>query len=199
MSTMTFTSESLQTLLPYYLTQDQKNGVLKGLKDFPDKMQYYTMLHEKDVLQGDCWAELEIINFEDGVHKKIKGIILSNSCDIDPSNKREIPPKITFAPIISLSSYEKLLQKNGVSEIKINNKFEAIRNQQVSNIFYLPKGGALDGDYFALLDDLHTFPYHIFEANPKREKICTLSLVGFYMFLFKLSFHFCRFHENIHR
>jgi hypothetical protein len=196
---MTLTKDSLQAQIPYYLTQEAKNGLLKALGDFPKKTQYYTQRYPNEVLQGDGWAKLELIRFENGQREQIKGVVLSNSCDIDPTNKRDAPPKITFAPVIKLSSYENLLLSKGMTQKQIDDRFEAIREQRVSTMFYLPKGGELGEEHVALLDDLHTLPFQIFEANTERKKLFTLSMVGFYVFVFKLSFHFCRFHENIER
>lgn len=51
----------------------------------------------------------------------------------------------------------------------------------------------------ALLDDLHTMNLKKFEDISERKKILTLSQIGFYIFLFKISVHFCRFHEAIER
>ena len=135
---MTLTIDSLQAQIPYYLTQEAKNGLLKALGDFPKKTQYYTQRYPNEVLQGDGWAKLELIRFENGQREQIKGVVLSNSCDIDPTNKREAPPKITFAPVIKLSSYENLLLSKGMTQKQIDDRFEAIREQRVSTMFYLP-------------------------------------------------------------
>ena len=82
---------------------------------------------------------------------------------------------------------------------QINDRFQAIREQRVTTMFYLPKGGSLEEEYVALLDDLHTVPARIFEQVAERKKLFTLSLVGFYLFVLKLSVHFCRLHEEVAR
>jgi hypothetical protein len=53
-------------------------------------------------------------------------------------------------------------------------------------------------DHIALLDDLHTLPLGMFQ-KADRPKLFTLSQVGFYLFVVKLSIHFCRFSEGISR
>jgi hypothetical protein len=75
----------------------------------------------------------------------------------------------------------------------------AIREQSITSIFYLPKGAALDAEHIALLDDLHTVPLGYFSGKEERSKLFTLGMTGFYLFLFKLSVHFCRFHESVPR
>lgn len=113
---MGISENELYQLVPYYLTQPQKEGILKALKDdFPEKINYYTSLHRQDILQGDCWTSLDVINLETNKKKEIKGVLLSNSCDISQDNQRDIPPRIVFAPIIPLASYQELLIQSGVA------------------------------------------------------------------------------------
>lgn len=190
--------ESIQSHIPYYLTQEAKENLVKALETFPN-VNYYTRLYNDDILQGDGWNSLEVINFYDSSRKQIKGIILSNSCDISVDNKRSTPVNLVFAPLIKLSNFSALLTAKGISEEQVQNKLLSIRNQLVSSIFYLPKGGCLDEEYLALLDDVHTKPFEFFQSNHQKSKLFTLSQVGFYMFLLKLSVHFCRFHENVFR
>ena len=72
-----------------------------------------------------------------------------------------------------------------------------IRAQGVTSIFYLPADDLLEEEHVALLDDLHSMPL---EAHGQAaEKLFTLSMAGFYLFVFKLSVHFCRLHENVDR
>jgi len=196
---MSISAETIQAQIPYYLTKEQQAGLIKALSEFPRPIQYYIGLYQNELLQGDGWAKLEVIRFEDGTRDRIKGIILSNSCDINPENERFTPPNITFAPIIKLASYAQLLLRNGFTQQQIDNRFQAMREQRVNTMFYLPRGGALEEEHVAILDDLHTVPAHAFERVAERKKLFTLSTVGFYLFLFKLSVHFCRFHEEVAR
>jgi len=66
-------------------------------------------------------------------------------------------------------------------------------------MFYLPAGISLDEDYVALLSEISSFPLSMFLEEEGRSRFVTLNMVGFYLFLFKLSIHFCRFHENVER
>lgn len=147
---MPISAESIQEQIPYYLTKQQKEGLIKALNDFPHTTQYYSNLYPCDLLQGDGWSQFEVIRFEDGVRDKIKGIVLSNSCDVSSENKRDLPPKLTFAPIIKLANYAQLLQRNGLTQEQIESRFQAIREQRVTSMFYLPKSSTLDGEYVAL-------------------------------------------------
>ena len=196
---MRITSESIKDQIPSYLSQKDKENLAKALDDFPRRINYYIDLYPNEALQGDGWTSVEIIRFENGDRKMIKAILLSNSCDIDPVNKRDLPIKLTFAPVIKLDRYFEYLTKAGVGGKDIEHKTLAIKEQRVSSLIYLPEGAGLDGDYVALLNDLHTVPYAAFSAIDERKKLFTLSNVGFYLFVLKLSVHFCRLHEDVLR
>jgi len=118
---------------------------------------------------------------------------------MDPGNKRERPPNIVFAPIISLSRYRELLVSRGLPADVVSSKIGSIKRQEVTSIFYLPRGGGLFDEYIAYFDDIHTIPIAYFDCLDYEQNLFTLSQFGFYLFLFKISVHFCRFHENVTR
>lgn len=196
---MQLSVENIRDQIPYYLTHAQKEGLVKALADFHKGMNYYTIKHGTDLLQGDGWTALQLIRFETGERKGVQGIVLSNSCDIDPANPRAIPLRLMFAPIIKLDAYESILRARGIDDGTISRKINAIREQLVTSMFFLPKGGQLSCDHIAVLDDVHSMPSQTFLGNDARRKVFTLSQAGFYLFLLKLSIHFCRFHENLVR
>jgi hypothetical protein len=182
--------------IPKYLPIAEQAKLLDQLRDFENR-SYYTIKYPLDLLQGDGWFGFDVFSFSDGKRDRIKGIALSNSCDIDSANKREVPSRIVFAPLVKISNYVALLQQSSsVTADQIAQKVEAIRKQHITSLFYLPRGGQLDEDHIALLDDLHNVPLAAFEANTDRLKLFTLSQMGAYLFLLKISIHFCRFSEN---
>jgi len=201
LSTMGIDPQSIEAQIPYYLTEPQKVGFRKALKDFQEarNVDYFINQHADVALQGDGWPGLSLINFITGDKQPVKGIILSNSCDISVENRRDVPSMVVFAPLIRLSRFKQKLEQSGLSEERITEKLNSIRKQQVSSIFYLPPGGNLEFEYFAPLDDLHSMPLQVFIDTPDKQKLFTLSMFGFWFFLFKLSIHFCRFQEELAR
>jgi len=190
--------EELKTLLPYYLTEDKKSWIARELKAFPEKFNYYTSQNSEEFLQGDGGTQVEIFRFDNGNRRSINGMLISNSCDISKDNERVIPSKAIFASLVSVDSYEKLLQKSGMEKGAIADKLDAIRAQKVTSMFFLPKGCRLETDHVAILDDLHSIPSdHYLGKNP--QKLFSLSSVGFYLLVMKLSIHFCRMHEEVDR
>jgi hypothetical protein len=200
---MEITPESIIEQIPYYLTEPQKEGLLRALNNFNRgqliETDYYSYNHQDELLQGDVWTKLQFRNFHTGEKGSILGIILSNTCDISPDNKRDMPTNIIFAPLIPLSSYIDLLEKVKIDQDKIQNKIISIKEQRVTSIFYLPRGTVLRDDHIALLDEVYTMPSKVFESEKEKAKFLTLGHFGFYLFVFKLSIHFCRLHENVAR
>ena len=99
---MTITAEAIRDYLPYYLTEEAKVGIINELNKFHvDQMQYYLFdCYEQEMLQGDGWTRLHLRNFQTGEKIFINGVVLSNTCDVDPSNRRDLPVNIIFAPLI---------------------------------------------------------------------------------------------------
>jgi hypothetical protein len=196
---MELTPDFIREQIPYYLTTGQKDGLIKALKDFPIKTNYYGNTGQGGLLQGDGWTKLQLRRFENGEKESVLGIVLSNTCDVASENKRDFPINITFAPLIPLSKYISLLGQAGVNSSHIQDKVTSIKDQKVTSIFFLPAGSELQEDHMALLDQLYTMPVKVFELETAKFRRFTLSLIGFYIFVFKLSVHFCRFHENVAR
>ena len=175
---MSISEESIQTQIPYYLTQKAKQGLVEALRGFPEKTNYFTTLYKEKILQGDGWNKLEVLNFEDGKRKEIKGIILSNSCDISSENHLDFYVNLTFAPVIKLENFKTKLLSEGIDPRKIEAKLQSIREQKVSSLFFLPQGGSLDADYIALFDDIPLLSHSFTAGITDRSASCFPALAG---------------------
>ena len=200
---MTLDAEKLKAQIPYYLTAEPAQEELVCNLDALSrgtKRGYYISaasgVKADAILQGDGRKGFQLYSFYKGEKRTVRGIVLSNSCDISEDNDRVIAPKVVFAPIVRLSAIEDRFRDHKLPETAVRGRVDAIKSQSVTNIFYLPTGEALEEDYVALFDDLHSMPVTAYE---KGRKLFTLSMAGFYLFAFKLSVHFCRLHERVDR
>lgn len=195
--------DELKDFVPYYLTNDRKHGFLKELKSFMERdfLDYFSEAIGDTWLQGDCCARGPKVDVVTLRKAEIKCLVVSNSCDIDPNNKRAFPARALLAPLIPLTGYEALLLKNhSGGEQAVKAIIQNIREQKVTNAFYLPHHDALGGEAVALLDDLQTVPASILpDPNSSENRYFSLSQIGFFLYLFKLSVHLCRFHEEVDR
>lgn len=203
---MALSDDAFKVQIPYYLVSPPEQKIflkeLEALRNGASKGYYIGPKSDPflgELLQGDCWSGLQLYSFASGKRQAVKGIVLSNSCDVSTDNSRALPPKVVFAPVVKLSLLEQRFRGAGLAKEQIEDKLRAIKAQEVTSLFYLPAGGSLSEEYVVLLDDVHSMPSSVFNADTSRAKLFTLSMAGFYMFVFKLSIHFCRLHENVDR
>ena len=192
--------EQIRTFLPKYLTPEEKEDLFEELKRFPDNTSFYFDREDlrNELLQGDGWRGFVATDFMTGNRKPVSGVILSNSCDIDTANVRTFPRNILFAPMIKLGNYVQKLGADGKTQDQIDGLITTIRKQRVANIFYLPACPSITEESFILMDDIHAHPLSDFLAR-ERLPIFKLNQFFFYYFIIKLSIHFCRLQEEVHR
>lgn len=197
--------ESLQQQIPYYLTAEDRQVLVDELKAISKGgtanyfLSPYKDAFRADMLQGDGWRAFQLFKFDTGERRWVQGIILSNSCDVEPGNARDTPARVIFAPLVKLVDFERLLRGSKIESQKVDQKLAEIRAQKTTNMFFLPTGGPLAEDHIVRLDDAHSMPVAAHLGTKEREKLFTLSNTGFYMLVLKLSVHFCRFQEKVNR
>lgn len=195
-----FGFEDISVFLPKYLSPEQQKGLFEELKRFPKNVAFYdpSPKLKESTLQGDGWKGLIAINFDTLVKKAVSGVIISNSCDIDLKNKHDHSPNVLFAPIVNLAGFIDILRKEGKAEDELAQKLDVIRNQRISSLFYLPRFDGVIEESIIVLDDIHRHPLHDF-IKTQRAKLFTLTQIGFYIFVIKISIHFHRLNEGLTR
>jgi hypothetical protein len=202
---MSFDPESLQQQIPFYLTSEDQQVLVNELKTIASGgtanyfLSAYNDAFKDDMLQGDGWRGFQLFLFETGERRSVRGLVLSNSCDVDPANPRDVPARVIFAPLVKLSAFKGLLDASGIGAEKVEAKIASIKAQKTTNILFLPAGGPLEEDYVVRFDEAQSMPVVAHTKNPDREKLFTLSNTGFYMLVLKLSVHFCRLQEKVNR
>ena len=208
---MDFFLEDLKAILPPELTEQKKNRLSEGLKQFSkDNLSqeryyndFYATFNYPYFLQGDLIRQLRFPVFDSEIkeYKKLyyDAILLSNTCDVDINNVRNIPKKVIIAKVIPLNFFVEAL-----SELEIENAaniLTQVKNQMYSNLLYLPK--TRDGvDYVAYFDEISIIEIDeldLLKDDMKNNRIEALDYFGYYLFIFKLSFHFCRLPEETQR
>ena len=139
-----------------------------------------------------------MIDFVTGDRKEVSGMILSNSCDVNPDNQRDLPVNVLFAPLIQLNRYVESLRQAGKTKEQVDSQIRNIKKQYMTSIFYVPQCPGSIEECIILLDDIHAQPLQDFLGRERRS-LFTLNQYAFYVFLIKLSIHFSRFREGINR
>lgn len=196
--------EDVQKYLPKYLSEENYKTLLNELKNFPNNLdkRMYAIGSEKNVIyQGDgikSFPYVDLQQIEKG-KKIINGIVLSNTCDIDLTNKRLYTQSILYAPICPLENYINMLETNKVNKNTIENQIKDIRNQHITSMFFLPKNDNISDSIVFLDKILHLDNNYIDRNRLSEQRLFSLSDYGFYLLLFKLSVHFSRIQEHINR
>lgn len=198
------TAELLERHLPPYLIGYSREAVIKEIDQFVNSetlSPFYKNLERKDLIyQGDGLHGLIIADPIKESFKEAKCIVLSNTCDLNPSNERFSSKMMCYAPIVSLDKYKSSLEKAGKNTAQIDGYFFDIRKQAIWNLFYLPKGGPLDSEGVTFLDRVNNInPESINRDQLSDQRIFSLNDFGLWLFIFKLSVHFTRFGERLAR
>ena len=208
---MGFFIEELNKILPSELTEQKKGRLQVGLAQFlklnHSEDKYYTDFYLYSsynyFLQGDLVKELRFPIFDEKKRQYEKkyydALLISNTCDVDEANIRRIAKKAILAKLIPLDIFVSSMEELGVEDAA--NILTQLKNQQFSNIFYLPP--TVDGsEYLAYFDDLSIIEIeelNSLKVDIKINRIASLDYFGFYLFIFKLSFHLCRLPEETER
>ena len=190
--------DQIRLFLPPYLNPTNKRALFQSLQAFPENHAvFWEAAPEGELLQGDCWEGFVVLDFETADRRSVKGLVLSNSCDVAPENKPDGHAAIVFTPLLNLQGFADLLLANGKTHEQVESQLAAIRKQHVTAVFYLPAFRDLP-ESIVLLDDVHSQPLGRF-LDGQRSRVFALNQYGFYIFLLKLSMHFCRFQEAVQR
>lgn len=197
--------EEVKYYLPKYLTPESEKALFQELQSFPDNIDsrlFTSYLKEEPFLfQGDGIEGLLFVNLPDSDIRKLRAVVLSNTCDINPKNKRLSRPNIVYSPILKLEKYVKnLLDKGLIEKEALRDHIDSIKKQRVTSIFYLPKGGPLESESMVFFDKVVSCDSnYLSEADIKSNRLFTLSNYGLYLFVLKLSIHFSRINEGLDR
>ena len=96
------------------------------------------------------------------------------------------------------------LNKTNKNSSKTKKQIDAhiisIKEQKLTQIFYLPKIKGQIEDSIIFLDRVNSCPIELLKTKElKNERLFTLSDYGAYLFVFKLSIHFTRIKDNVDR
>lgn len=193
---------------PSYLTDATRDSLDAELNGFLNSNEItqdpFSPFNMDFFLQGDIlrqvptpgWRESSFVTFNEG-----NCIILSNTCDIDPSNTRMTPLDCVLAPIFSIEKYQSSLRRRNYSEARIQSFCTNLMSYRVSNLFYLPLDENFEYSregkgYFVSLDKAFSLPRDVLSLN---QRVKTFNQFSSYLFTFRLSTNFCRFHDKVDR
>ena len=193
--------EHAGVFLPEFLTKSQQSELLAELKKFPaGSMEYYwrTNQYRGSALQGDAYCDVELRSPDSGEHDAYDAVLLSNTCDVDPQNVRNLPMYALLAPLVSFDAVKDLLHAKGVDSRRAHGVLESLQGQRVTNAMYFPPTDRYPSGAVLFFDTMQSVPVSFLERITQ-SRIWRLNQSGFYCLLLKVSIHFTRFGEQIAR
>ncbi len=198
--------DDIKLYLPKYLSPESQENLIRELKQFPknidERLFYNNQKIDDKIYQGDCIDNLLIFNLPNPKFVKSKGVVISNTCDIDFDNDRKyISPNICYTPIVNLEKYKTRLQlKSSLSKEQIESHISNIKTQMITSVFYLPPFGKLTEESLIMFDRIISINNkEISRENLNERRLFSLGNYGFYLFIFKLSMHLTRMNEGMDR
>ena len=137
---MVFQIDEINKLLPPDLSEQKKGRLREGLRQFTqqnisqDKFytDFYLPISLNYFLQGDLIRELRFPTFNNatGQYQKLyfDALLISNTCDVDESNKNTVTKKVVLAKLIPLNLYVASLK-----ELAVENAAEILTKLKISN------------------------------------------------------------------
>ena len=214
-----FDKDQLERLLPDYLSKAEKGRLLMAMEQFHEQSarkpatwssKFYTNFYLSKnfdyFLQGDLLRGIRQPNWEpvaDSFEKiYANALILSNTCDMDLSNERIIPKEIVLAPLTPFSDFVEELHFILGDKKRLDSIVLGIKAQTYSNVFFLPPAPGTNIEFVCFFDNVFWFPteeLNSYLPGLAQTRIASLDYFGYYLFLVKLSYHFCRLPEEKQR
>ena len=184
-----------------FIDEHSKEKCKRCFRQIPTNLStwIYSYKLQEDIYQGDVVDRLDLVyneingdSLETRSFEDIPCILLSNTCDMNTKGKTR-EKYISVAP---LYSYKEFVELKPV-EYSISSWREflyAVKENRITDILFLPAKNELD-DSVVLLDRISSFDPKLLEFKLNKEKakkILSLSQIGFYYFLIKLTHHFAR-------
>ena len=114
---------------------------------------------------------------------------------------RNFCQEIVLAPLIPFADFVEELRLL-VDGKKLETIIQGVKSQIYSNVFYLPPVQGVNDDFVCFFDNVFWFPteeLNTYQKDIDQARIASLDYFGYYLFLVKLSYHFCRLPEEKQR
>jgi len=200
--------EEVKKYLPQYLSSESTKSLLEELdQQFSENISeninnkfYTTALFDKDILfQGDGIKNMPVVYLPESTIHETSVMILSNTCDNEPERGGFMARSLVYAPVIKLNKLCTLLIDNGIRNTQIDSLLSSIRNQNVTQVFYLPAGDGVEEEAIVFLDKVNSCDNFLNIDKIQKDRLFCLSQYAFYLLLFKLSIHLTRVQEKVDR
>lgn len=157
-------------------TKDKAKNAILQFKNNGTDIEYLSSNILPELSQGDIISEIKFTYFdEEGKQKafKAKGMVISTSCHIDNRDT------VNIVPVMDIN--------------KLSGDISGLKSNVIYNYMYIPESPLCD--YFIDFSNINTYNKNFIINSIKKGKIkriASLSQVGYYLFIIKLTVYLMR-------
>lgn len=187
----------------HFVEEDQKELCKKYFRQIPFELNaqwFYSYHLSLFPYQGD------IINKFDFYFTETEGgeivirqledqtcLLLSNTCDMDPKEGSR-KKFVSVAPVFDYSEFAEAERPDSYSRAQWGEYLKAVKKNMITEILFIPGKNEIN-DSVVFLDRIFSCEVHQLLTMMEKERtrrLLTLSQIGHYYFLIKLTHHFAR-------
>lgn len=189
----------------HFIDDHLKGQCKEYLKQIPKGLGswFYSPSIPEDAYQGDIVDKFEMV-YSEVVGAKLETrsledvpcMLLSHTCDMELRGKTR-EKYVSVAPVFSFKEFANS-RGTEYSEDRWDDFLTSVKANRITDILYIPKKGPLD-DSVILLDRISSIDPKFLKIKLERgetKRVLSLSQIGFYFFLIKLTYHFARYEDR---
>jgi hypothetical protein len=164
---------------------------------------FYSLSIPPAAYQGDIVDKFELVYYEVVENrlevrsfKDVPCMLLSHTCDLDLENKTR-EKYVSVAPVLSFEEFANF-KTSEYSDKGWKDFLDSVKANGITDILYIPGKSPLD-DSVILLDRISSVDPKLLKIkieNSDTKRVLSLSQIGFYFFLIKLTYHFARYEDR---
>jgi hypothetical protein len=175
------------------LPEEHQEPLSRNLRRIPDFSWLLGAPHPSaERLQGDLILDVPTVFLDQTAVPRTHNftvMVLNNTCDL-PDDRLEV---VTVVPVVDFAEFLTSQRNEGRSDASLHGYAEAIRRNDITELFYLPPFGSFLGGGLGLLQFACSISQSVYlKAVNEGRRAASFSQIGFYFFLIKLTTHIAR-------
>jgi hypothetical protein len=191
----------------HFIDSSLKERCVEYFKQIPEGLGdwFYSPVPVPILLsQGDILDKLDVVYFtirndsqEIQIIDESVCMLLSNTCDMNSEGKTR-DKYISVAPAFNFEEFASTAKPQNYSETSWQDFLKDVKANRITDILYIPERGSIKAAV-VFLDKICSIDPDVLKIRLEKnraKKLLSLSQIGFYFLLIKLTYHFARFEDR---
>lgn len=189
----------------HFIDDHQKEQCKQYFKQIPAGLGswFYSSSIPQTTYQGDIVDKFEVVYHEVADERleirnlmDVPFMLLSHTCDMDFEGKTR-EKFVSVAPVFSFKEFAEIKPAE-YSEKGWQDFLNDLKANRITDMLYIPRKSPLD-DSVIFLDRIFSVGLKLLKKRLEKsqaKRVLSLSQIGFYFFLIKLTYHFARYEDR---